>query len=221
MILSALGRIARPLLLLSSLCLVSCVSTRQLPLADPGVLSRKTAAQTTRELPAFGAVTPGKAAVPVVGAVTMITSGNTLVRDNQVEDPANWISDELAAAIARKHGTSFRGKRKVSDESPGAIASACAGADYALDVRTINWSFAYFPVNWATYRVIYSAKLRLIDCKSGKVIAEGFHARVPDKTDQSPGYDGLMNNRAAGLKKELRIGASEALYHFKQNILKL
>lgn len=151
----------------------------------------------------------------------MISTGNQIVRSNQVEDPADWISKELAAAIEKKEGTKFIGQRRVSDESPGAIAAACSGADYALDVRTINWSFAYFPVNWGTYRVIYSAKMRLIDCKTGKVIAEGFHARVPEKSPQSPSYDDLVENRAAGLKRELRIGAAEALQHFKTNILKL
>ena len=157
----------------------------------------------------------------MVGAALMISSGNEIVRKNQVEDPANWISDQLASAIAKKHGPALIGKKHITSESPSAIASECSGADYALDVRTINWSFAYFPVNWGTYRVIYSVKLRLIDCKTGKVIAEGFYARVPEKFEQSPSYDGLVNSNAAGLKRELRIGAAESLAHFKKDILNL
>ena len=90
------------LLLGSSLTLVSCVGTRETPLANPGILSQKTAARTTRAVPAFAAMTPGKASVGMIGAALMISSGNQIIRSNQVEDPADWISKELAVAIGIK-----------------------------------------------------------------------------------------------------------------------
>ncbi len=217
----SIRKITAGVIALVSLCLASCVSTRETPLPDATVLSRKSAARTSRVVPSFAAMTPGKAQFGMIGAAAMISTGNKIIRDNRVEDPADWISQELAIAMTKKYGTTSAGKRTILDESPAAIAQACAGADYALDVRTINWSFVYFPVNWGTYRVIYSAKLRLIDCKTGKVVAEGFHARIPEKTEQSPGYDDLVDKGAAGLKRELKIGAAEALQHFKTDILKL
>ncbi len=205
------------------------MSTKETPLASGAIVSHKSAVRMEREKPPFAAQTAGKMAPAallgavggVISANAMISSGNTIVRENGVEDPANWISSELAAAMSQKYGVRFAGSRKVTGEEPAEIAGACAGADYALDVRTINWSFVYFPVNWATYRVIYSAKMRLIDCRTGKVIAEGFHARVPEKTEQSPSYDNLVDGGAAGLKRELKIGAKESLDHFKRDILKL
>lgn len=207
----------------------SCVSTKEVPLSSPSILKGKSAMRMERDAPDFAAVTPGKATGAAFGVIggaiagaAMVSSGNEIVRENGVEDPANWISQELASSMARKYGVSVSGPRKVTGEKPEEIAKACAGTDYALDVRTINWSLGYFPVNWATYRVMYSAQLRVIDCKTGEVVAQGFYARLPDKTDDSPSWDELVeNNRAARLKKELKIGAQEALYHFESNILKL
>jgi len=218
---STIKKIVATFSVLSCGLLASCVSTQDAPLANGKILQQKQTVTAKRETPSFAAMTPGKASFGMIGAAAMLSSGNGIVRDNNVEDPANWISKELAAGIQKKYGTRLAGTRDVTDESPAAIAKACSDADYVLDVRTINWSFVYFPVNWGTYRVIYSAKLRLIDCKTGKVIAEGFHARIPEKSPQSPSYDDLVNRQASGLKRELQIGAAECLNYFKYNILKL
>jgi hypothetical protein len=211
-------------LAISVLCfglLTSCVSTQDVPLSNGNIFQQKQAVTAKREKPIFAAMTPGKAGFGMIGAAAMISSGNKIVRENNVEDPANWISKELATSIQKKYGTRFQGSRNVMNESPAVIAKTCSDVDYVLDVRTINWSFVYFPVNWGTYRVMYSSKVRLIDCKTGKVIAQGFHARVPDKSPQSPSYDDLVDHQATGLKRELQIGAAECLNHFKHNILKL
>ena len=66
-------------------------------------------------------------------------------------------------------------------------------------VRTVNWSFAYFPTDWNSYRVIYSAKLRLTDTRNRKVLAEGFCARIPEKSDSAPGYEELLADQEEGL----------------------
>lgn len=208
---------------------VSCVSTREMPLSDPSVLRGKSVARTDRKTPDFAAITPGKATGAAFGLIggaiagaAMVSSGNAIVNENGVEDPANWISQKLAGEMKRKYGTAIKGSRTVTDEEPEKIAKACDGADFALDVRTVNWSLAYFPANWGTYRVIYSAQLRLIDCKTGKVVAQGFYARIPEKSEDSPDWDELVEkDRAARLKKELEIGAQEALHHFRTNLLKL
>jgi len=201
--------------------LVSCVSTADKALSSSSVLQNKRVSSTYRDKPAFAAMTPGKAAFGVIGAAAMISSGNNIVRSNNVADPADGISKELMTAAIKKSGVKPVGTVKVTDENPASIAKLAPNADYVLDVRTINWSMVYYPMHLGTYRVIYSAKLRLIDCKTGKVVAEGFHARIPERNDQSPGYDDLVDHQAAGLKKELQIGAKEAEATFKSNILKL
>lgn len=150
----SLLRLLSPLLFFRQLALVSCVNTNEISLPNGTVLSNKVAVQTRREFPSFSAMTPGKASFGAIGAIAMVSSGNSIIRENQVEDPANWISSELATAIQKKYGAKVLDTRQILDESAKAIAQACSGVDYALDLLTTNWSFLYFPVNWDTYRVI-------------------------------------------------------------------
>jgi hypothetical protein len=36
-----------------------------------------------------------------------------------------------------------------------------------MDSRTINGSYTYFPDHWGTYRLLYAARIRLIDALTG------------------------------------------------------
>lgn len=91
-------------------------------------------------------------------------------------------------------------------------------SSYLLDVRTINWSFGYFPSGWNQYRVIYSAKAKLIDTSSQQVVAEAFCSRVPEKTTDAPSHDELLANNAARLKQELQIAADHCVKELSSKI---
>lgn len=90
-----------------------------------------------------------------------------------------------------------------------------------LDVRTINWSFVYFPTDWNHYRVLYSAQARLIDAKTKAVVAEGFCARVPDKADVSLTYDAMQADGWTGLKTELAAAGAYCLEKFRTETFNL
>lgn len=186
--------------------LAGCVSTKIVPLQQGRMasLQGKTLAVAKREKPSFAAGTAGKAAFGVIGAAAMIAKGNSIIQENHVEDPAVYIAKELAGDLATAHSMTL---------------AAEGGADILLDVRTVNWSFIYFPTDWNSYRVIYSAKLKLTDAKSGKVLAEGFCARVPEKSDSAPGYEELMADQAARLKQELTAGADQCIGEFRAKVL--
>jgi hypothetical protein len=213
-------------------CLASCVSTKNVPLsqADGARLKGSNVATTARKTPPFGAMTAGKvAAGSLFGAVggaiagtSMVSEGDKIVASNNIQDPAHQISRELVTALSQARGIKVvTPAANITKEDPKAVAAAAGSADFVLDVRTVNWSFVYFPANWARYRVIYSVQLRLIETKTGKVIAEGFHARIPEKTSNSPDYDGLLANGAEVIKTELRTAAAESVAHFKKNVLGL
>jgi hypothetical protein len=104
--------------------------------------------------------------------------------------------------------------------NPAELARQYSGADLLLDVQTVNWGFAYFPTDWNNYRVIYSAKARLIDTKTRKVLAEGFCSRVPEKTDDAPSHEELLANQAARLKQELEAAADHCISEFRAKVLK-
>jgi hypothetical protein len=198
----------RMMVLLAGLVtLAGCVSTKNVPLqqARMASLQGKTLTVVKREKPSFTAMTAGKAAFGLIGAAAMVAKGNSIVQENNVEDPAGYIAKELAGDLAAVYSMT--------------IVPVEGGADLLLDVRTVNWSFAYFPTDWNSYRVIYSTKLKLTD-KSGKVLAEGFCARIPEKSDGAPGYEELMADQAARLKQELKAGADQCIGEFRTKVLR-
>lgn len=206
--------------------LTSCV-TKEVPLADGSALKGKTVVRTTRDSPGLVAMTPGKAAVGAFGAIggaiahaSMVSAGNEIIIKNGVQDPAKGISKDLTEGVSKRYGMKSAGEKFVAASKPEEIAKACLGADYALDVRTTQWGFAYFPGLLRTYRVIYGSDLRLIDCRSGKVVASGAFLRDPQEEEHCYSHDAIVENGAANLKKELKIAEQSAKSHFKGSILK-
>jgi len=180
----------------------------------------KSMSVTASDRPDFSAMTAGKAMFGMLGGIAMIKAGNKIVRENDVEDPAVFIGKALAEKIAESRSMSVKlpiiqGK----NDNVASLAASSRSSDYVLDVRTINWSFVYFPTDWNNYRVIYTAKARLIDSNVRKVIAEAFCSRIPDQTDDSPSYDELLSNHAARLKQELRIAANTCVKEMSGKLL--
>jgi hypothetical protein len=203
--------------------LAGCVSTKNVPLKKEALAAHQagTASLTVREKPSFSAMTAGKAMFGMIGAAAMISAGNALVKENEVEDPAGYIGSKLLDGLASENALTVvpaNGAIAKSNE-PKELAKLYPQADVLLDVQTINWSLVYFPTDWNSYRVIYSAKLRVIDRKKGTLLADGFCARVPDQTPQSPSYAQLTDNKAAGLKQELMIAADFCVNEFRNKVL--
>lgn len=208
----------------ATLGMAGCVSVQQIPMnaSSAEALKDKEIALSERARPDFAATTPGRGAFGMIGAAVTISEGNKLVKEHGIEDPALYIGKSLAADLHGRYSTrlSLKGAPVASDEV-GDLVKNANGSALLLDVRTINWSFVYFPTSWGKYRVIYSARLRLVDAKSGKVLAEGSCARVPDQTDNAPSYDELIANSAARLKQELRTAADFCIGEFKSKVLSL
>lgn len=208
-----------------SLGLTACVSTQKVPLRpeQSNALRGQTVVTSRYAKPDFAAVTPGKAAFGMIGAAAMIMEGNSQIRNNQVPDPAEQIGHDLAATLGSKLGMRVvaNGGHTTSGQGAAVVAREHSGARYVVDVRTINWSCAYYPFGWGSYRVIYSAKLRLIDTQTAAVLCEGFFSRIPNDQSKSFSYDELMNNQAAGLKAELAKAGQEAIAFFRNEILRL
>lgn len=205
--------------------MTGCANIQKIPLnADASAaLNNQAIVSVTRAKPDFAAITPGKAAFAMLGAVAMISAGNDLVKLNDVDDPANAISLGLLQELQ-----SARAARPIApavlvdgDEPEKLIAASKGSAKYVLDVQTINWSLAYFPTDWTHYRVMYVARARLIDAESRKVVAEGKCARVPDSNENAPSYDELVADKAQRLKKELQIAADGCVKSLKTEMLAL
>jgi hypothetical protein len=202
-----------------------CVSTQTIPIAaehEPRVNS-KSIGHAHYEKGSFAAMSPGSAAFGMIGAAAAISEGNRIVEEHKVEDPAIEMSAALAGALRQRYKMTQVTVRpvEVKTDDIGQLKSQFNGTDFLLDVRTVNWSYIYYPSNWARYRVIYSAKVRLIDLRAGNVIAEGFCARVPDEVDKAPTSDELLANSAARLKSELQRARDYCLEQFRTTVFRL
>lgn len=209
---------------LACAAIAGCVSVEQIPMSAQSaeVLKDKELALTEREKPDFSAMTPARGAFGMIGAAVTISEGNKLVKEHGVEDPAPYIARTLASGLQGRYNTrvSPKGAPVASDEVTDLVKNA-PGSDLVLDVRTINWSFVYFPTSWGRYRVIYSARLRLVDAKGGRVLAEGGCHRAPEQTPDAPSYDELVANSAERLKRELKAAADFCIGEFKSKTLAL
>jgi hypothetical protein len=192
-----------------------CVSTANVPVSEEALagLNGKSLAVTQRDKPDFLAQTAGKAVFGLVGMAAMIQAGNRIVAEHDIDDPAVSIAGALAADLARERGLVVAaGPGPVTDSEEAArLAAQYPQSDYLLDVRTVDWSFGYFATDWNHYRVTYGARLRLIDTRSGMVVAEGFCARVPDKADDPQSREQLLESQAARLKAELALAAEHCI----------
>ena len=185
-------------LMVSALALAGCVSTKNVPLKKEtfATYQGRSIAVSTREKPAFSAMTAGKAMFGAIGGAAMIIAGNKIVNDNEVEDPAGIISAKLLESVSAGHELKHVPTAVLAKGTGVAeLAGQYSSADILLDVQTVNWTIAYFPTDWNSYRVIYSAKVRLIDTHKSKILAESFCARIPENSETAPSYDDLLATR--------------------------
>ncbi|WP_156943096.1 hypothetical protein [Pseudogulbenkiania sp. MAI-1] len=186
-------------------------------------LQGQTITYTTRAKPDFAAMTATKGAFALIGAVAAISEGNSLIAKHNVPDPAGTIALGLTEALQQSHSMRFTSSSiSTKTDNASQIATDASGRSaYVIDAQTINWSFVYFPTNWTHYRVIYTAKVRLINANTKSVVAEGFCKRIPDSDVGAPTYDELLSADAAGLKKELNIAAQECINSMKTEMLSI
>ena len=209
------------LLLLTIGALSGCVSTKIVPVDHKTLATYQggTVVIAQRERPAFSANTAGKAMFGAVGGIVAVTSGNELVRENDVQDPAIIIRKALLADLVTDQVlTPVAGAATTDTNDVEKLAKQYSNADLLLDVQTTQWSFWYFPTNWTHYRVLYAAKLRLIDTKHSKLVADGFCSRVPEETPDAPTHEELVENNAARLKKELATAADYCIREFRTKV---
>lgn len=205
--------------------MAGCASINKQPIGVSTVtdLKAKSVAHTKREAPAFAAMTPGKMLVAVVGGVLAISEGKTIVDANNLKDPSEAIASELMDAISAAHGAKSSSQAVVvSDDSAAKISAAGKGATpYIIDVETIHWGIMYFPKEKSRYRVMYSAKARLINTATESIVAEGFCSNKADDAANAPTYDELLDHEAMRLKQELSVAANKCVNSFKREMLLL
>jgi hypothetical protein len=173
--------------------------------------------------PDFSAMTAGKAAFGLFGAVAMINAGNELVTSENIEDPAIEISERLANGLVEKRSAIMlpASPSVAADDSPSSLVKAYPGADVILDVKTINWMYAYYPSQWSKYHVIYAARVRLIDGKTGALVAQHLCKVDPTDPNNPPTNEALRTDHAALLKQSLHKAADTCVSDVEKQALRV
>lgn len=212
--------------LIAAALLTGCATVQKVAIDQNVATSMrgKTVARSTRDAkPDFAAMTPSRGAFAMVGAFAAITSGNELVKENNVAVPADAIGQALGEQLQTARGVQLAALPiRITSSEAGEIAAATNGkADYVIDVQTTSWMFVYYPTQWGRYRVAHTAQVRVIDVASKTIVSQGSCFHNPEFSENSPTYDQLVDNQAAGLKKELAIAATECVDSVKHDILAL
>jgi len=133
--------------------LAGCVSTRNVTVTNERMQAwqGKTIAVTTRPRADFVAMTAGKAAFAVVGAVAMIEAGKTIVKENDVQDPSPVLTQGLLSEAEQRFGVVPAANTIVAVDTTDIpkLAHAASGADLLLDVQSMGSQFRYFPTDWS------------------------------------------------------------------------
>jgi hypothetical protein len=103
---------------------------------------------------------------------------------------------------------------EIADDDVSKLAAFYKTTSFALDIRTINWGFLYYPLYWTRYRLTYAARMRLIDTNSAAVLAEGGCYSLRDKIDTAPTYEELLENGASRLKAEIEDAVIDCAQEF-------
>lgn len=200
---------------------LSGCATKTIPLSSSvgGEYRGKSITFSVHEKPSFTATTADKAMFGAIGSIGMISKGNQIVEENSIPDPAVMIGSALVDDLAAKYSLIVIKSDMITESRKAEqIASDYNDADLVLDVQTLYWGFSYLPMDWDNYRIIYTAKLKLIDTQKSTELASGSYAYDSKDSGYYPSFDQLINNKADGLKTELKKAEAECIAEFRQRI---
>jgi hypothetical protein len=203
--------------------LAGCVSAPTKPIASNASLQGKRLVLSEYAKPDFSAMTAGKAEFGLFGALAMIHDGNELVKNDGIADPAIDIGQQLAKDLATQDAdTVMPGPTITSaNDNPSTLVKTYPGADLIIDVKTINWMYAYYPTKWGTYHINYAARVRLLDGSTGAIVAQQM-CKIQDPTDpkDSPSRAALTADHGALLKRLLKKAGDSCVENFEHQVLK-
>lgn len=211
----------------AAMVLSACVSVSHKPMTKEtsAQLHTKKVAASSYATPDFAAMTPAKAAFGLIGAAAMIAEGNSIVKANEIPDPAVSISNQLLQIAKDKRSIAVVPPSKPDLVAPSdevqVLVATYPNVDYVLDVKTLSWQVTYYPTNWVGYRAVYSARVRVIETTGKTVVAETLCRATEGDDAKPPSYDDLLADKAALLKKLFDQAANKCADLIAKDLLQL
>lgn len=151
-----------------------------------------------------------------------------LVMQDQLQDPATVVADDLAQAVSRHYSGRYIGLAPAPSTAPKppAAPGAPLGAGFVVEVRTTHWEMKAVSINplhitygMNHYGVYYDAKFRLLDRKDGSVLASGRCDSGPSATDPAPSYEEALASGGRRLKDMLEAAGHECALSAEEEYL--
>ena len=204
--------------------LAACTTIEPARLGDDAAarLHGQNVAVVIQEPAPFGAMKASDVPLGPVGLALMGQQGESLRKAAHIGDPADDIATSLADVLAGRHEAVILPTRgRARDEAvQTSIAAAPPEARYVLAVGTLSWAIARIPLPNQPYQVNYLARARLIDVRTGAVVAEGGCLQGPDGTEvQSTNYAAFTADNAALTKTELAARVDRCLHFIRRDML--
>ena len=216
--------------ILSSVFLLSllsnCVYTKNIVMSDIDSqrLNGKTIATVFRDKSDMTLKTPFHAAMLGGFLVhwNMVSQGNKIVKENNIEDPAFLISQKLKDSLVKNYkleALSINNQKEVSRYNVDKISNSYKEfVDYVIDVRNLNWGISYVSGDISNYAITYSSEFKLIDVKNKMVVAENSCTYTPYKKYPK---NIILEDNAKILKQEFLGAANACAKMFIESNLKL
>lgn len=189
---------------LSLACNLAISKEKMIPLseADAAALAGKTVALTVHERPSFAAMTAGKVTFGLLGSAAMVSAGNKLIEEHDVQDPAEIVRSQLSQALHDTYAAQLMPVDTTTTKAkkPKDLAALHPDADYVMDVRSGGWMYSYYPTRWGTYWVSYSVQVQLIDTKTARQVSNVACNASTHENPKAPSREQLHADGAKLLK---------------------
>ena len=151
-----------------------------------------------------------------------------LVMQDQLQDPAVIVADDLAQAVSRHYSGHYIGLAPAPSTAPqpAAAPGVPLGSGFLVEVYTLHWEMKAVSINplhisygMNHYGVYYDAKFRLLDKKDGSVLASGKCDSGPSASDPAPSYEEALADGGKRLKQMLEKAGHECALSAEEEYL--
>jgi len=158
----------------------------------------------------------------LLGIFSTTMSAEEITNRYELPDPAFDISKNVESKLVKNVKMKVTKRQQLKERTGDAteIAGQFDGVDYILDIETINSQMIYKPLAFGEYKLIYRAKLQLVESASKEVVASSVCVVESDEND-SHSYDDMVAQNAKLLKKDFNRAANHCTREFTTDILKI
>lgn len=210
-----LARRAAPGLLIALSTMIPCLQAEATDLnaSSAGPLKGQAIVQSKRAKPVFFSRGLLGEAVGLIGLAAAAESGNNLVAVYDIDDPADWVGRELIKdLVAQYDAVAGPDQEKLVESfSIGVVAATYSSAPFVLDSHTVTWQIQQSPFSPSRYKLTYRIRVKLIDTRTGKSLADGHCSHHDGPEGKLPTKSELLDNKAERLKQILHDSAAICL----------